>query len=124
MQDLVEKNIKENSLLGSGINTTQIITDGNDAHNIYLQITSELGIVGICFYMLFFIYNYSYALKRVNMSESMMYSIYYQTFFLIYGFSGNPLYQLCILFMYIYILCLNSKEGEKNKDESWNTNVP
>lgn len=126
----VEKNIEENFFLGSGINTTQIITEGNDAHNTYLQILSELGIVGFILYIILFSYNYFNGMKLENYNEEnkdmfLSISLYYQTFFLAYSMTGNPLYNPVSILIYFIVIIFNQKSSKKEKiNESRNINIP
>ena len=80
------------------------------AHNIYIQMLAETGIVGFMLFMVAFI---SSLLKTVEITRKTMmtsnnstlkviilFSLYMQLFFLLYGFSGNPLYNFTQLFVY------------------------
>lgn len=103
------KNIKNNPIIGSGASTTQKITGGSDGHNIYLQILSELGIVGLLIYLVLFIHCLNITvenLKKRNNSENCLIALYYQIFFLVYGISGNPLYNFSILLIYMIMVNL------------------
>lgn len=77
----------------------------NDAHNIYLQVLAETGIVGAVIIFGFFICAWKSAYKamrlqdkRKMLSESqeciLKISLLFQTFFLLYGITGNPLYDV------------------------------
>lgn len=107
------ENIKENTLLGSGIRSTVKLLGGNDGHNIYIQLFSELGIVGLSV----FLYSFAISLIRSIKIEKIMLknqninlenrkkiiaqNIYIQIFFLAYGMTGNPLYNTSIFIFYI-----------------------
>lgn len=125
----VGENIENNFFFGSGINTTQIITGGNDAHNTYLQVLSELGIVGFILYIILFAYNYFYAIKLDNGQEeknddSLIMSLYYQTFFLVYGMTGNPLYNPVSILIYFLFIIFNQRNDKKEKiNENRNINI-
>lgn len=125
----VEENIKDNFLFGSGINTTQIITGGNDAHNTYLQVLSELGILGFVLYIILFAYNYFNVIKLDNNNDEkketfLLMSLYYQTFFLTYSMTGNPLYNPnSILLYFIMSIFSQSNRKKENKNENRNINI-
>lgn len=81
-------------------------------HNIYLQLLCETGIIGSFFILLPMIMTYFYSIrtmckiskKRNEYSYkwifAVIYSVYVQTFFLLYGLTGNPLYDYSFLTMY------------------------
>lgn len=80
-------------------------------HCVYLQLICEVGIVGCIPFFLFMFCSYYYIvgtlLRVISHSRNsvrsiaLVYSIYMQTFFLLYCFTGNPLYDAPTLFMYI-----------------------
>jgi len=110
---------KKQPLLGIGPNTTQIVTGGNDAHNIYLQVLTETGIFGFVIFILAVIvtiYNSIKTLSKVEKTDNeavCILALTYQMFFLVYGMSGNPLYNNSLLGMWflsmIIIACCNKK---------------
>lgn len=92
---------------------------GSHPHNIYLQLLTELGIVGFVLFMIPVIYVY---LKTFNILRSMsinnsvkflqnwkhglQYSFFYQTFFLLYGLTGNLLTDFNFLLMYFFVVSI------------------
>ena len=81
------------------------------AHNIYIQMLAETGIVGFMLFMVAFI---SSLLKTVEITRKTMmtsnnstlkviilFSLYMQLFFLLYGFVGIPLYNFTQLLVYL-----------------------
>jgi len=114
--------ITNNFILGTGIRTTLILTGGNDGHNIFLQIMTELGIVGIIILTFILIKNIFNMIKqRQNIYTSS--SICFQIFFLINGLTGNPLYILYTLVTYFVMTSKNFitiGEGEDNEDRNIN----
>ena len=75
------------------------VISNQHAHNIYLQLLAESGLIGlICFLipMIVTLYNSLGLLKRIDKKQigdvSMFASTSLQLFFIIYGLSGNPLY--------------------------------
>lgn len=83
-------------------------------HNVYLQLLSETGLIGTTFILLPFLLTYIYTIKMTyfmsnnkgNYSFSwkfaVLYSLYIQTFLLLYGFTGNSLYDNSFLMMYFF----------------------
>lgn len=83
------------------------------AHNIYLQLLSEVGIIGFTAFCIFFIWQVYKALKLyrdyrkgiiclpMSAAEVLPFAVYSQVFFLMYGMTGNPLYDVIVLFPYL-----------------------
>jgi O-antigen ligase len=110
-------NFLENPLFGSGINTTKALLGGNDAHNIYIQLLSELGIVGflVCFSAMLssmrYVKNMLTAYRRVLPADSeeirfCFTSLYFQIYFMTYGLTGNPLYNGFIFLIYFCMISI------------------
>ena len=91
-----------NKLTGTGWLTTRILME-HDVHNTYIQILSELGILGAIILYGFFMYSFFCTIKsfmfvsknknriiRFNIIMTM-FSFSYQLFFLMYCITGNPL---------------------------------
>lgn len=92
-------NFNSHFLMGTGLRSTLTINNNNDGHNIYLQLLSESGIIGFIICSIFFIYNLQMTWKRKKVCSYI--SLFYQIWFLIYGFSGNPFYYLPTLLIYL-----------------------
>ncbi len=105
-----------NPILGIGWNGSAYYFEQStgifiNVHNIYIQILCETGIIGTVFYFTFFIYNYIIAwrmLKRVKQSGFTTYekaeicaAFMIETFTLLYGVTGNPIYDFQTLFPYV-----------------------
>ncbi|MGF2082642.1 O-antigen ligase family protein [Enterococcus casseliflavus] len=98
------------------------------AHNIYLQLLAEVGIIGFIFFAYLF-----YSGIRAGISEMrvlnerskykffVVYSLYIQIFFVLYGLSGNPLYDRATYIPYfisltiIYAIRFNNRNGKNNE---------
>jgi O-Antigen ligase. len=124
-RDIIYKKVFESSfnniLLGNGIGSVYgIIAIG--AHNIYLQILCDNGIIGLILYFIMFIYSLRitilllYNRKNLDVKEekALYFSLYLQILFLIYGFTGNPLYDNYIFFIYIISISIPISIKRKN----------
>lgn len=94
---------KSKPLLGYGWGAFKSYSmNGNDAHNIYFQLLAETGMVGFLLSMAFFVgslvvtkRDLGYIEKipeKADLSVSLKQAYLYQIFFLLYGLTGNPLY--------------------------------
>ncbi len=102
LDDLMEGNV----FFGRGTASTYEIGQ-TGAHNIYIQLLYDHGILFSIPYFIFFIYNY-----YVSFKNKCSISIFLQTVFLVYGLVGNPLYSNMFMIMYVYyVLYSNIKPG-------------
>ncbi len=111
---------KHNKIFGIGMGTFSDYFDkyyhriGNmeayDAHNIYLQLIAETGIVGFSLFILLFITSLVktirlFFIKKIREHKQMgiilTYSLYTQIWFILYGLTGNPLYSAVEFYIYI-----------------------
>lgn len=107
---LLEDFFEGNIFIGRGTAATyKLATTG--AHNIYIQMLYDHGIIFAVPYYLFLGYNYYSAFKN-----NSPLSIFVQTVFLVYGMSGNPFYSNAFMLMYIYhVLYALDAPKEKTK---------
>ena len=87
-------------------------------HNVYLQVLTEMGLTGFIFIMaaLFYPYYLTYrAIGRVNKAPGqfapiwrvgIVFSFYYQTFFLLNCLSDNPFFEVTFQLFYIVVLAI------------------
>ena len=87
---------ESNFLIGRGTAATYELAE-KGAHNIYIQILYDHGILFSLPYYILLLYNYYLAFKN-----KCPISIFVQTMFLVYGLSGNPLYSNMFMMIYIY----------------------
>ena len=88
-------------ITGSGPASVTAIYRG-DAHNIYIQILYENGIIGLGLYLAFFGLNIktSYmCLKKGNRLARIGLAV--QIAILVYGFTGNPLTDIFVFLLYL-----------------------
>lgn len=89
-----------------------------DAHNVFLQLLCETGIIGVSFFVVAVavalnvaIKTYSRCLKEKNLTQYSPLSqagLFMQVFFLFYCMSGNPLYDRAIVIMYFFGILLTN----------------
>lgn len=92
-----------------------------DAHNVYIQLLSETGFFGFLIVCLCFTYPYIQTIKILrrtvnsNNIQQIRLSLFIQTLFLMYCFTGNPFYTYNFLLIYLLSLLLVVKGyDEKN----------
>jgi O-antigen ligase len=108
----------ENPLFGVGwMQFRTLASLDHHVHNVYLQLLTEMGIVGFIVVMAPFIYTYYATCKALNRfyeqsnkvnsfwKKGLAFSLYYQTFFLLYCISDNPFFEL--IFMLMYFLAIS-----------------
>lgn len=99
---------KEKPMLGWGVGVYNNLY-GIGTHNMYLQILSEHGLMGILLFILLLLFNLRMVLKKLkefnninnNDKRSLLFSLYIQMFFIIYGMTGNPVNDGFILIIYL-----------------------
>lgn len=91
------------------------------AHNIYVQMLSEIGLIGTILFISYMSYklisNFSLILKNKEVIEyynlNLFFLLYIQLLFVIYGLSGNVLYYPCQLIFYLIVTIALSKSRKK-----------
>ncbi len=124
---------RENPIFGIGWDQFLVVTSGQllardlTVHNVYLQILTEMGIVGFVIIIIPFAYVYFKTirtLKKVidddmynkNWRMGISFSFYFQTFFLLYCISENPFYNVVYMFLYFFsITIVNSFHSLKSE---------
>ena len=108
----------ERPLFGQGINTFLSLTYTNSymientyVHNVFLQLLCEIGIAGTILMLIPIVITWINTIKILKASEfisgyiefevPLKISLYVQTVFVLYFFSGNPLYDYNILLIYL-----------------------
>ena len=95
-------------LTGNGLSSTLLlIPDFTNGHNIYVQILCETGLIGFIILIPFFIKSLFLTVKQLKLSTTNNSKYIYssclciQMLFLMWGFTGNPLYDVYPLFVYM-----------------------
>lgn len=98
------------------------------AHNVYLQVLCEVGILGLLIFLVCIFYNLFstlstlYHLYRTNShyysdfkKYCLSFSACVQTFFILYCLTGNPLYDAQMLIPYIIVCAMSARIKYENK---------
>ena len=106
-----------NVFVGYGTGATYKIY-ASGAHNIYLELLYDHGVIfSLPFFALFAVNYYKAAKNKARMS------LFVQSVFLIYGFSGNPLYTNMFMLIYVFYT-LYASYPEEVRNEGGNLNLP
>lgn len=117
---------KNYPLAGIGFKQFLRITE-LDVHNIYLQFLCETGIAGTIIYMVALTYTLKVNFKNLISARKfhlyencedeffLLFSFMYQVFFLTYGITGNPFYDLPTLFPYMFSVGITLYYKKENK---------
>lgn len=112
------------------------ILRGTHVHNIYLQLLCETGIVGFTIYASFFIVNLVRTCKMVKWHQKstdickawVKFSLFVQVFFLLYGLTGNPLYDIENAVFYFMAIGIGdaaySASRRRTNNEDSHSNIP
>jgi len=99
-----------------------------NAHNIYLQLLCETGVAGVAIFFTFFVFFLVSTMSKIvyvrrhgidenHICMYLMISLAVQVFFLLYGFTGNPLYDKEMYIPY-YVACAMSAYRSKDDIKS------
>ncbi len=104
----------DNPIFGVGWNRAGTFTEkGINCHNIYIQILAEMGLFGGLLYIYMLIKFWLITVKNVRRKARnnadvrnipLYFSLFLFTFYLLYGFTGNPLYDTEYVAQYILSL--------------------
>lgn len=126
LYDYAWKLFLENLLFGIGWGNFRYVMIGNvdiqsgitgmNVHNVYLQLLCEMGIIGTIFILLPIFFMFYSTIKNVKQLKEknrngwfilLNYSFAYQLFFLLYGITGNSLYDSNFSLMYFFSCAIN-----------------
>ncbi len=112
----VLSSIEDNYLFGYGTGSMRVGL-GEDAHNVYLQILYDHGILGLMLYLVLFAIPLLSCLKKprqVDTSGYMLISMFLQVLFLCYGLTGNPLYDFNLFVSYLLAVSIMDVRQEES----------
>ncbi|MDV7785565.1 O-antigen ligase family protein [Enterococcus gallinarum] len=110
---------ENNPLIGTGFGSIREIFN-MEAHNIYLQILAETGVIGFIIYIFLFISMFRESIKYYNSKNiNVLISLFVQCFFLFYGLTGNPLYDSGFMLCY-FVFCSLKGRGVKIYEQGEN----
>lgn len=91
-----------------------------DAHNVFLQLLCEVGVIGFIFFTGIFFYNLfkSKELSDLKTCTFNCFAFGYQIFFLLYCLTGNPLYDVQCFSIYVFVIGLSIKYYKEKRKES------
>lgn len=105
---------KKNKILGVGwggyrylFENLNMFEGAANAHNIYIQLLAETGIVGFCCFMGIAIIGVTFAIKGLliaskandqQVKKEYLYAATFQIFMLLYGLTGNVIYDFCFVY--------------------------
>lgn len=108
-------------LFGNGtFSTLKAVFPYNNGHNIYLQVLRELGLLGFIPFIIFLGINLLQNLKLITVNEKsdivnfneryyLGFSLCIQLLFILWGFTGNPLYdEYPLVIYYVAVAMVNN----------------
>jgi O-antigen ligase len=111
------KKLGNHLIYGMGASAALSVFSGN-AHNIYVQILYENGVIGLILYLLWFLVNLMNTIEKIkgtkiegNKRQFLFVSFGIQLFFIVYGMFGNPLSDIFILLL--YVMCSSLAYSER-----------
>ena len=94
-----------------------------NAHNCYLQILGELGVIGLALLILFMITSLFISVKALKTAHrdgyghrnQLYFSLYTQVMMIVYAMTGNPIYTKQMLFMWLFSIGISLRVYEKQR---------
>ena len=114
--------IKNHIFIGNGLLYVPFVF-GIYGHNIYLQLLSEVGLLGLLLFSALFIKIIYQSIKNCKYFKNNKKMLYYSltslgffVFFIVYGFSGNPIYDgFSLMFFMIFLAICENCQLERGR---------
>lgn len=122
---------RENPLMGVGWGQYRFQpgSSGLQTHNIYLQILAETGLIGSFFLFFGFAAGLVSTVRKIKACKMisaiglqselpfiLLFSASFQIFFLLYGLTGNPIYDMICMYPYFLTLAANESISAKKRN--------
>lgn len=113
LQEAALDYFRKNWLFGIGWGNFHILFRARKTHvhNIYLQLLCEGGIIGFSVFVILFVSSLKQCLKKINQTSHseveyswLLFSLYIQIFFLMFGITENPLYDVEEIIIYFFAI--------------------
>lgn len=121
MIEIMWQDFLDSPLLGNGAYTTIDVVDYHHGHNIYFQVLRETGIIGFVSLLGGLLIGLIRTNKKINQFENnkskksiLIMSLYFQLLFILWGVTGNPLYDTYPLFFYFIAIAMSETLETKN----------
>lgn len=108
---------KDAPVFGSGIGQYIVAASmGTEAHNAYLQLLAETGIIGLLLFLMVLAGNFLYTARKLRASqtnnEHLKISLYFQILYILYSFTGNTVTSVSSLMIYFLFCALSFVEPD------------
>lgn len=118
LYDLAYNMFTKNEIIGNGWGSYKYFANesiigsiygGNSfmyAHNVYLQVLAETGIIGLIMYLFFILFclitNIKLIKNEFGLNKNLLtFSLFIQVYYILYSLTGNALYDFCIFIPYV-----------------------
>ena len=108
---------KENPFLGVGLNNFSYFFEGSYAHNNFVEILVNFGIVGFFFFYLFFVLT-GFAVYRTRDFSLRISGLFFIFIFLVMDYVWVSYYDNIYLMVIVMLMTLNKTDGEKKVENS------
>lgn len=96
-------------VIGNGIGSVENVI-GIKAHNVYLQVWAEVGVIGLIMYLFALFGTLRTSINKyreqIYNKSFILISIYMQLIFIFYGCTGNPLYDYFMISLYFIFISI------------------